>query len=77
MDASPYDANFGAHPGTQSLFFSDRALYLLVWDLAATNRKTYRREISDDDDDDSQDDEEEEDEEDPVEGHRIQLRPHG
>jgi hypothetical protein len=65
MDASPYDANFGAHPGTQSLFFSDRALYLLVWDLASTNRKTYRREISDDDDDDSQDDdEEEEDEED-------------
>ncbi len=45
MDATHYDANFGAHPGTQSLFFSDRALYLLVWDLAANNRKTYRREI--------------------------------
>eukprot|EP00934_Nitzschia_sp_Nitz4_P002773 Nitzschia sp. Nitz4//scaffold259_size27336//21972//26726//NITZ4_008195-RA/size27336-processed-gene-0.0-mRNA-1//1//CDS//3329544516//2763//frame0 len=42
-DSSPYDANFGAHPGTQSLFFSDRALYLLVWDLAVSNPKTHRR----------------------------------
>jgi hypothetical protein len=52
-----YSANFGAHQGTQSLFFSDRSLYLLVWDLAADNRKTYRREVS-------EDDSEEEDEED-------------
>ena len=37
-------ANFGAHPGTQSLFFSDRSLYLLVWDLAAFNRRTHRRD---------------------------------
>ena len=34
--------NFGAHPGTQSLFFSDRSLYLLVWDLGWSNRKTHR-----------------------------------
>jgi S1-C subfamily serine protease len=50
-------ANFGAHPGTQSLFFSDRALYILVWDLAALNRKTFRR-------DEFHDDSEEEEEED-------------
>jgi len=42
--SDPYNTNFGAHPGTQSLFFSDRSLYLLVWDLAANNEKTYRRE---------------------------------
>ena len=29
--------NFGAHPGTQSLFFSHESLYLLVWDLACHN----------------------------------------
>ncbi|KAL7565237.1 hypothetical protein ACA910_014536 [Epithemia clementina (nom. ined.)] len=29
--------NFGAHPGTQSLFFSHEALYMLVWDLACQN----------------------------------------
>jgi hypothetical protein len=34
--------NFGAHPGTQSLFFTDRALYLLVWDMGADNYMTYR-----------------------------------
>jgi hypothetical protein len=62
VDASPYDANFGAHPGTQSLFFSDRSLYLLVWDLAASNRKTYRRTFSENDQD--SDDEFDEDEED-------------
>ena len=38
-------ANFGAHPGTQSLFFSDRSLYLLVWDLAAYNRRTHRKDV--------------------------------
>jgi hypothetical protein len=53
----PYCSNFGAHPGTHSLFFSDRSLYLLVWDLAATNRKTYRREFSDDDSSDSDEEE--------------------
>lgn len=62
-DPSP---NFGAHPGTQSLFFSDRSLYLLVWDMAANNYKTYRnfnrvvRDREDDDDDDDDYDEEEE-----------------
>lgn len=33
-DNSP---NFGADPGTQSLFFSGESLYLLVWDLACHN----------------------------------------
>ena len=33
--------NFGAHPSTQSLFFSDEALYLLVWDLACHNSHTF------------------------------------
>ena len=59
-----YSANFGAHPGTQSLFFSDRSLYLLVWDLAANNSKTYQREVSagDDSSDEEEDDEEYENE---------------
>ena len=35
--------NFGAHPGTQSLFFSDRSLYLLVYDLGASNPETLRQ----------------------------------
>ena len=55
-----YSANFGAHPGTQSLFFSDRSLYLLVWDLAANNRNTKRRGDSLDYDGDTSSDEEEE-----------------
>ena len=54
--ADPLAANFGAHPGTQSLFFSDRSLYLLVWDLASSNWRTFRRRTMDDSDDD--DDEE-------------------
>jgi len=59
--SDPYSANFGAHPGTQSLFFSDRSLYLLVWDMAANNPKTYRRvdnghnECEDSDDSDDED----------------------
>lgn len=51
--SDPYSSNFGAHPGTQSLFFSDKSLYLLVWDLAADNPRTYRRQISDDSSDSS------------------------
>jgi hypothetical protein len=35
-------SNFGAHPATQSLFFSGQSLYLLVWDLACMNRRTFR-----------------------------------
>ncbi|KAG7358579.1 trypsin-like peptidase domain containing protein [Nitzschia inconspicua] len=61
----PYASNFGAHPGTQSLFFSDRSLYLLVWDMAASNRKTFRRMSSlrnDDDSDCDSDDSDDEDE---------------
>lgn len=61
-DISQNNANFGAHPGTQSLFFSDRALYLLVWDLAVTNRKTYHRFINDEDEDDLDEDDEGENE---------------
>ncbi|KAL3923185.1 MAG: hypothetical protein SGILL_001795 [Bacillariaceae sp.] len=63
----PYASNFGAHPGTQSLFFSDRSLYLLVWDMAASNRKTFRKtsnlknDESDCDDSDDSDDEDEDD----------------
>eukprot|EP00533_Pseudo-nitzschia_delicatissima_P004989 CAMPEP_0116085854 /NCGR_PEP_ID=MMETSP0327-20121206/4542_1 /TAXON_ID=44447 /ORGANISM="Pseudo-nitzschia delicatissima, Strain B596" /LENGTH=1697 /DNA_ID=CAMNT_0003576863 /DNA_START=38 /DNA_END=5131 /DNA_ORIENTATION=- len=38
-----YLPNFGAHPGTQSLFFSDRSLYLLVYDLGASNPETLRQ----------------------------------
>jgi len=39
----PYLPNFGARPGTQSLFFSDQSLYLLVYDLGASNPETLRR----------------------------------
>jgi len=38
----PYLPNFGARPGTQSLFFSDQSLYLLVYDLGASNPETFR-----------------------------------
>jgi hypothetical protein len=53
--------NFGAHPGTQSLFFSDQTLYLLVWDLASKNTATNQRDVArncngDEDDDESEDD---------------------
>ena len=61
-------ADFGADPGIQSLFFSSNALYMLVWDLAADNMKTYGQDLllkhldredeeSDDDDDDDDDEE--------------------
>jgi hypothetical protein len=53
---TPHLANFGAHPGTQSLFFSDRNLYLLVWDLAAHNKRTFRAGFKDKVNDDSSDD---------------------
>jgi len=59
--------NFGAHPGTQSVFFSDRSLYLLVWDLAANNhnvaRYSHRKHSNDEDSycSSSSDDDEEED----------------
>ena len=45
--------NFGAHPGTQSLFFSSQSLYLLVWDLACNNPHTHPvlEDVSDDEDD--------------------------
>jgi S1-C subfamily serine protease len=55
-------ANAGAHPGTQSLFFSPKSLYLLVWDLAVTNTKTIRRKVSVHHDDDDENDDEEENE---------------
>ena len=44
----------GAHPSTQSLFFSPESLYILVWDLGASNRLTHskRGKIGDEDDDD-------------------------
>ena len=38
----PYLPNFGARPGTQSLFFSDQSLYLLVYDLGVNNPETLR-----------------------------------
>jgi hypothetical protein len=63
--SSSGSANFGAHPGTQSLFFTDKSLYLLVWDLAANNRKTYqhrRASLGDDDSSDEEDDHEEDNE---------------
>jgi hypothetical protein len=62
----PFLPNFGARPGTQSLFFSDRSLYLLVWDMGANNEKTFRTSTKDgmcfesEDEDDSDDDEGEE-----------------
>lgn len=60
-------ADFGADPGIQSLFFSSNSLYMLVWDLAADNMKTYGQDLllkhldredeeSDDDDDDEEED---------------------
>ena len=45
--------NFGAHPGTQSLFFSSQSLYLLVWDLACNNPHTHP--VLDEDSDDDED----------------------
>jgi hypothetical protein len=55
-------SNFGAHPGTQSLFFSAQSLYLLVWDLARHNTKTMRRQsLQRAQDSDSDDDSEDED----------------
>ena len=54
-----YLPNFGAHPGTQSLFFSDRSLYLLVYDLGSSNSETLRQSKRcndvDSDDEDSDD----------------------
>jgi len=50
-------ANFGAHPGTQSLFFSEHSLYILVSDLACDNYKTNpKSHIDHDMDDDEYDD---------------------
>lgn len=46
--------NFGAHPGTQSLFFSAQSLYLVVWDLAFNNPLT--RVALDEEDSDEEDD---------------------
>lgn len=45
--------NFGAHPGTQSLFFSAQSLYLVVWDLACNNIHTHA--ILEDDESDDED----------------------
>jgi hypothetical protein len=47
-------ANMGTHAGTQSLFFSAKSLYLLVWDLAASNLKTMRHEPGHVDDSDDE-----------------------
>ncbi len=56
------NANAGAHPSTQSLFFTPNSLYVLVWDLAANNGKAQRRTVAtatnDDDEDDDEDDNE-------------------
>lgn len=65
IDGSP---NFGGHPATQSLFFSGQALYILVYDLAVGNTKSYLKrpaatEFNDDTDDDDDDDEEDYDDE--------------
>ena len=49
-------ANAGAHPSTQSLFFTPNTLYVLVWDLAANNENARRRSVVVDDDDDDDDD---------------------
>ena len=67
-------SNFGAHPGTQSLFFSAQSLYILVWDLAANNEQTNRIDLVShhhhshhrfyDDDDDVDDSDESDDEND-------------
>lgn len=51
------NANAGAHPSTQSLFFTPNALYVLVWDLAANNDKAMRRNmVVDDEEDDEEED---------------------
>jgi len=61
----PNAPNFGAHPGTQALFFSPNSLYLLVWDLGVQNEQLqtvrqssadmeYDSDFEDDDDDGSQ-----------------------
>jgi hypothetical protein len=60
----PYSSNFGAHPGTQSLFFSDRSLYLLVWDMAASNPKTFRKVCSSLKNDDSESDDSDDEDQD-------------
>eukprot|EP00535_Pseudo-nitzschia_heimii_P002724 CAMPEP_0197182382 /NCGR_PEP_ID=MMETSP1423-20130617/6350_1 /TAXON_ID=476441 /ORGANISM="Pseudo-nitzschia heimii, Strain UNC1101" /LENGTH=1613 /DNA_ID=CAMNT_0042632795 /DNA_START=137 /DNA_END=4978 /DNA_ORIENTATION=- len=55
-----YLPNFGARPGTQSLFFSDQSLYLLAYDLGASNPATIRhcdKSHETDSDDDSSIDE--------------------
>jgi hypothetical protein len=39
-------SNFGAHPGTQSLFFSAETLYILVWDVACKSPGTFQYEIN-------------------------------
>lgn len=66
--ASPdHSANFGAHPGTQSLFFSGQSLYILVsdlgWNIPETHVKAhkYRDEFDDDDDDDESESDEDND----------------
>jgi hypothetical protein len=51
---TPSTPNFGAHPGTQSLFFSSESLYLLVWDLASNNPHTHP--VLDDDNSEDEDD---------------------
>ena len=45
----PDAPNFGAHPGTQALFFSPNSLYLLVWDLGVQNAalQTLRQSFAD------------------------------
>ena len=55
-------SNFGAHPGTQSLFYSPQSLYLLCWDLGFNNAKTNRLEHSKNNDSDYDDDGDEDDE---------------
>ena len=44
-------SDFGAHPAVQSLFFSPRSLFILVWDLAACNAEANCSDFDDDDDD--------------------------
>lgn len=50
--ADKQQPNFGAHPGVQSIFYSPRSLYLLVWDLAEHNAyvERYNECYFDDDD---------------------------
>jgi hypothetical protein len=48
--------DFGAHPGTQSLFFSSQSLYLIVWDLACGNPHTHPVLEDDSDDEDDHND---------------------